>query len=139
MMKFLGLDGKTYSADVRQNQYPMRTEAACKSKIQYRCGQILKEAFPMVPILEEFILPKHRLAFDFFLPTLGIALEVHGRQHDEFVPFFHGTKKNFASGQQRDQNKEMLCEINSWKLYIVRSEDELHAIIGSNNGSTTKK
>lgn len=139
MMKFLGLDGKTYKADVRQNTYPMRTEAACKSGLQYRCGQIIKDMYPMVPILEEFQLPNHRLIFDFFLPTLGIALEVQGRQHDEYVPFFHTSKANFIKSQKRDENKERICEINNWKLYIVRSEEDLRKYLGLTNGSSTNE
>lgn len=130
MYNFIGLDGKKYQLDNRPASYPLRSEAACKSKLQYRCGQILKNYLGMAPILEEVPIPGHNFIIDFFMPTLGIALEVHGEQHDKYVPYFHKSKANFIASKNRDENKKTWCEINKISFYEIRSEKELRSLLG---------
>lgn len=128
-MKIIGLDGKQYQLDIRQSSYPIRSEAACKSKFQFECGQILKEKFPHDVILEEVHVPRQGIILDFFLPTRKLVIESHGRQHDKFVQHFHGNIKNFKKSQSQDKKKEEWCNMNNIQYIAVRSVDELLEII----------
>lgn len=123
-MKYLGLDRKTYSLTVDPKKNPLRNEHASKSKIQYRCGQILLQHFPFSPLLEEVYIDSEGFYFDFFLPYQRIVVEVQGRQHEQQVAFFQ-TKKDFLNQQNRDNKKAEWCEINNFKLYRVKTEEEL--------------
>jgi len=134
-MKFIGLDGKTYNLDVRQSRHPMRAEAACKSKLQYRCGQILRKHFRVDPILEELHIDGHGFYFDFFIPTHGIAVEINGDQHDEYNSFFYKNKRSFLEAKERDSRKESLCEMNGWALLVAKSEDDLRYLLNIPNDS----
>jgi hypothetical protein len=129
-MKFIGLDGKEYHLDVRRSQFPMRSEAGCKSKIQYRCGQLIKKKFNLDPILEEVSLSGHKLSFDFFIPTHKIAFEIDGSQHQEYNTFFYKNKREFLNAQKRDDDKQQICDANGWTLIRVASEEELCEILG---------
>jgi len=125
MIVFQGLDNKTYKLDVRESKYPLRSIEGCKSKLQFECGQLIKNKFPLTPLLEEVRIPNHNLIFDFFLPTFKIAFEIDGNQHKEYIPFFHKSKRNFIQSQYRDDDKERLCQINNWEFIRVSSLEEL--------------
>ena len=71
------------------------------------------------------------IIFDFFLPTVGMAFEIDGAQHKKYVPFFHKTKSKFRASQHRDNDKQCLCEINSWTLYRVSSVQEMETLLKS--------
>lgn len=137
MLVVLGLDGKPFKMDIRTTSFPIRSEKACKSRLQYECGRILKKHFGMSPLLEEVSVPNHRFYLDFFLPNQKIVVEVHGRQHDEFVPFFHKTKADFKEHQNRDERKKLWCEINDFSFYEVRSPEELKKLLGIDDESPT--
>lgn len=110
--------------DTKQSSYPMKSEASCRSKKQYKVGQILKARYPLDPILEDITIPGTRLSLDFFLPQRNLAVEVQGEQHNEFNPFFHDTKSDFHAQQNRDLEKRLFCELNNITLLEFTSEDE---------------
>lgn len=129
MKTLLGLDGKELKISLKPSSFPMRNETASKSKIQFACGQILKNKFPFSTILEEVRIPKHNLILDFYMPVEQIALEVNGRQHTEYVSFFHKDKHAFGQSQIRDAQKEEWCRINNITLLVVESPEELESIL----------
>lgn len=129
-MKVLDLNRKPYQLDARASIYPMRSESACKSKIQYSCGQLLKDRFPNDIILEEIYVAPAKCYIDFFIPNRKMAFEIHGRQHDEFVPHFHKSEKGFKHAQTKDAGKALFCQINGIELYVVRSVEEMREVLG---------
>jgi hypothetical protein len=133
-MKIIGLDGHIYHIDIRSSRYKLRSRERSKSHLQFSCGQILREKFPLSPLLEEVYLTQQKLYFDFLLPTLKLVFEINGRQHDTYIPFFHKNKKNFFSSKQRDSNKQILCEINNFALYNITDEEELKRILNNYDG-----
>jgi hypothetical protein len=135
VLNVIGLNGKTFKMDVRASSYPMRTEEACKSKLQFRCGQLIKKCYGMVPILEEVFVPNHGFYLDFFLPNHKIVFEIHGAQHDTYTPYFHKSKANFAASKNRDSNKKLWCEMNDFTFYEIRTEKELKELLGLNDES----
>jgi hypothetical protein len=136
MLTVLGLDGKTYKMDINTSSFPMRNNLACKSKLQFECGKVLKSYYGMSPILEEVSVPGHRFFLDFFLPTQKIVYEIHGIQHDKYVPFFHKSKANFMQSKIRDNDKKYWCEINDISFYEVRSVEELEIQLGLKDAPT---
>ncbi len=118
------LSGREFNLDIRPSQHPMKSEGACRSKIQFQVGQRLKELYPRDVILEEVYLPDG-FYLDFFIPSRRIAIEVQGRQHDEFVPHFHGSKADFFKSKVRDNNKAKWCQINEIELKAITAVDEL--------------
>lgn len=124
-MKLIGLDNKVYQLDLRATQYPMRSEIACRSNLQYKCGRILKQFFPFDLILEDFAVPGHGFYFDFFLPKQKLVVEIQGEQHSQYVPFFHKSEKNFKSSLIRDMKKIKLCERNDIIIITAETPKEL--------------
>ena len=135
-MRVHGLDGKNTSWDLRESKFPMRSQGACKSKIQFACGQILKQQFPLDLILEEVTVPGEQMYLDFFLPNRRIAVEVQGQQHFDYSPFFHQSQKNFKASVARDQRKQRWCDINDIRLICVTSVNELKTELGIDDAAT---
>ena len=57
--------------------------------------------------------------FDIWIPSLNIAIEYQGAQHDRPVDFFGG-KEAFKRNRERDKRKKSLCIENDVKLIEVR-------------------
>lgn len=123
-MKAKSLNGKDIVIEHRPSQYPMRNEHGCRSKLQYTTGQHLKTLYPYDPILEDVPIPDSKFYFDFWLPKRKIAVEIQGRQHQEFVPFFHKTQAGFKQHQERDIRKQDFCKANGIKLIQIYTEDD---------------
>jgi hypothetical protein len=128
-MKFVCLDGSTVNQDISPRLYPAREISGPQTAGRER----IKREYGDQTILEEFTIPKSRLRIDFFLPNLMVAIEVHGRQHFEFVKHFHGqhfefvkhfhgTRKKFVQAQQRDLQKAKWCGLNGIQLVIWNDE-----------------
>lgn len=89
------------------------------------CNQVigvLKQAFPCAKIrTEEYVLFRgQRLFLDIFMPQFGLVIEVHGRQHDEFVEHFHGDARGFRESKWRDSLKEEWIAENGYTLVALR-------------------
>ncbi len=125
MINIIGLDGKRYKMDVNPLKYPLRERATCKSGIQYECGQLLKAAYPYLVILEEVYVTDHNFYLDFFLPFTRQVFEIHGEQHDKYVPYFHKSIKNYNMSKARDARKKEFCEANSFEFTEIRSVQEM--------------
>lgn len=66
--------------------------------------------------------------FDIWIPSLNVAIEYQGVQHDKPVEFFGG-EKAFESNKERDARKKRLCEANQVKLIEVRKGYDLKSLI----------
>ena len=124
-MKVYGLNGKEYNLNLQKYKV-YRDDPKKKSKYHIRARKVLSELFSGYNILEEVKLPgstaSHRrsvLYLDFFIPNLMLAVEVHGRQHYEFVPYFHKSKAGFIKSLARDGDKKDWCEANDIKLIVL--------------------
>jgi very-short-patch-repair endonuclease len=94
----------------------LRTEGKSKSQFQYRIGQELAKKYPHDTIFEEVRIPKEEFILDFFIPSLSLVVECHGRQHTKHIKHFHKTKKDFHNQQDVDQRKRDWCELNGFLL-----------------------
>lgn len=126
-MKIKSLSGRNHVLTFSSG---LRSEAACKSKFQYACGQLLKKKYPFDNIYEEVSIPEDRLVIDFFIPSRKIAVECQGAQHSKHVRFFHNTLEAFHRAQARDNDKKLWCDLNNIILLQVDSVKELEEALG---------
>lgn len=119
-MKVKGLDGRSYSLDLTGHT---PAQDAGGSGPHMRARVLLAELFPCTVRAEEVYVPDIGLFLDFFLPSYKLVVEADGKQHREFVPFFHQNELNYFRSNLRDQKKDDWCDINQFRL--VRLDDSL--------------
>ena len=66
---------------------------------------------------------RSNVSWDFWIPHQSVAFEFHGRQHDEYVKFFHGTKAGFRKQKASDAKKKAIADLNDVTLIIIREND----------------
>jgi len=128
-LKFTDTRGREHSIDIRPSRWQRKAVGEGRGKFQSLVGDILAELYPNDVICEEFPCSGDNLALDFFLPRKNIAVEVQGRQHHEFVAFFHGDKEGFTRQRGRDSRKSEWCDINGIRLIKIDTGEERENII----------
>ena len=139
-MKAVGFDGRQRNWNLNGKKPKKNSTRAC-SNLHVRARHILNELFPTYRVLEEVKLPGAQtstrqagLYADFFILEKMLIVEVNGRQHYEFVPFYHKTKKDFYKGKVRDRDKREWCEINDITIVSLKytdTDDEWREAINS--------
>ena len=105
------------------------------SKLQRYTGQELRRRFAKYGIVENtrpdwLISSKgERLELDFYLERLGIAVEVQGRQHFEFVPVFHVSEWDFQEQVRRDREKLAICQRAGINLLYVCKRSDIELVL----------
>jgi very-short-patch-repair endonuclease len=132
-MKVVGINGKEYVWNLTGYDV-FNDDAKKRSKYHIRARKLLKELFHSYRILEEVKLPgstelhrKSVLYLDFYVPSITLAVEVHGQQHYEFSPFFYRSRADFLKAKARDEDKITWCELNGITLITLKyteSDDE---------------
>lgn len=126
MKKVIGLNERVYSWNL--SKYAVLNDSTRpRSKYHKLARSLIKEIFGSYIILEEPPMPgsgTKMLYLDFFVPSLDLAVEVHGEQHYNFIPFFHENRKSFLKAQYRDNNKILWCEKNNIDLVILKYSDD---------------
>ena len=89
------------------------------------CDQVIetfKQVFPEISIkTEEHVEFKgQRLFLDIWVPQFNLVIEVHGRQHDQFVKHFHGDAAGFHASKKRDSLKEEWAIENNYTFVPLR-------------------
>ena len=107
-------------------QHLIKWDGPCRSKIQERVKALLRPYWFADIVFEEFPVIGTRLTIDFYNSNKKIALEVDGSQHYKFNKFFHNNSRQKFLGQiQRDEKKELFCEINNIRLVRILDIDNL--------------
>jgi very-short-patch-repair endonuclease len=96
------------------------------SDIQEKCYKLLRLLFPLQKIEQNYYVKYRggRFYIDFYLPLLGLAIEVDGKQHYERVKHFHRTTFDFQASLYRDRRKEEWA-IENGIVLIRLTEEEL--------------
>lgn len=130
-MKVTGLDGKERSWNLSRYR-TSKNSSRFRSQYHIKTRKLLRKIYPHDKILEEVSLPgsgtetrKSTLFADFFIPNRSLIVEVHGRQHYEYVPFYHKKKINFYKAQARDRDKLEWCCINDIRIVVLKYSDNL--------------
>ena len=102
-MRAIGFDGRERTWNVSKHVV-YGDDKRPRSKLHISARKLLRQIFPYDTILEEVPLPgshkpsrKSTLFVDFLIPSESLAVEVHGRQHFEFVAHFMVTRRAFVS------------------------------------------
>ncbi len=116
-------EGRDYSLSFA-GKVPTGGDETHRSGPHLRARALLARLFPMDVRAEEVELPGTGLTADFVLPQRRLVVEIDGRQHREFVPFFHGTYLEFLASRGRDRRKAGWCESNDFRLVRLSDEDD---------------
>jgi hypothetical protein len=123
-MKFKTLNGKIRTIRNVRN-YLIDWDGGCRSKFQSSVKAFLRKYWEKDVVFEELKVVGTRLSLDIYNANRKIAVEVQGRQHLKFVPFFHGTRLGYLDQLKRDEKKLEFCEMNGIKLVEIYPDDEI--------------
>lgn len=104
------------------------------SKIQKAVSRYLSRNFSKYTIREntrpEWMLDDtgQRLELDFFIEELNLAIEVQGKQHYQYVEYFHGSESGFADQQNRDWKKYQACLNRGITFVEIASESDIQGL-----------
>ena len=76
------------------------------------------------PIWAESV-KKVLLEYDIYIKTRNILIEYNGRQHYEYVPFFHSSYKEFLQQKRRDSKKKWLARKQGVQLIIIKYNEPI--------------
>jgi len=95
------------------------------SKIADEVLAFIKENLGLYTIKYEYFVFYRgvRLFFDFYLPELGLLVEVQGEQHDAFVEHFHIDNAGYMAYKKRDRFKREWAEQEGLLLLELRKQD----------------
>ena len=65
------------------------------------------------------------LELDIYIPELKLAFEYNGKQHFEWIKYFHPTKEDFEKQQYRDRCKKRICKIKGITLIKIKYDERL--------------
>ena len=113
----LMLDKRSPNSPSQRSRKESSGEIECKRVLE----SIFQQPFPKArpDFLSNDITGGNNLELDCFNRDLSIAVEYNGRQHYEYIPYFHKTKDAFYNQKYRDAMKKRLCEENGISLIIV--------------------
>lgn len=124
-MRFKTLNGALKRVQ-KPHRYKIDWDAPSRSKIQFRVKKILEKLWASHVVFEEFPVAGTKMTLDFYNANKKIAIEVQGKQHVKYTPFFHGENKaNYISQLRRDHQKREYCDKNSIRLVEIHDGDDL--------------
>lgn len=124
-MKFKTLNGKERLLK-NAKKYIINWEAKSKSNIQWNVKQLLLPYWRYDVVFEEMRIVGSRLSLDFYNANKKVAVEVQGKQHQTYNPYFHGSnRQNWLSQLKRDDLKLQFCLTNGIKLVEIYESDTL--------------
>ena len=124
-MKFKTLNGKERILR-NAKKYIINWESKSKSNIQWRVKQFLFPYWKHDVVFEELRVVGSRLSLDFYNANKKIAVEVQGKQHQTYNPYFHASnRQNWLSQLKRDDLKLQFCLTNGIKLVEIYETDTL--------------
>lgn len=118
-MKIIDLNGEQHVWSLTGHTIRPDTDRSIRSQYHLNARKLLLELYPTLTICEEVPITIRRgqtSYLDFYLPLRKMAVEVHGRQHFEYVPHFHHTLAAYAKARRRDEEKREFCDINNITL-----------------------
>jgi|TARA_R110001599_G_scaffold103857_3_gene264201 hypothetical protein len=111
----------------KSKKYLIDWSGSSRSKFQKSTKTFLKKYWEKHVVFEEFPIVGTRLSIDFYNANKKIAIEVQGRQHTQYVPFFHSKNKiNYINQLKRDADKLEFCKINNIKLIEIYESDTIN-------------
>jgi hypothetical protein len=132
LSRFVKRESKTFEKLFKKNRSTFK-RGKSESKGEALCRKICYEIFggrefkKIRPRQLRNNVTGHNLELDLYNDELKLAVEYNGKQHYEFVPFFHGNREAFLNQKYRDELKRMMCKGLGIRLieipYTVKLED----------------
>lgn len=107
------------------------------SKLQHLIYDLALELYPHYPVKYEYIIPELNQRIDIFIPSLGIALEIHGEQHYKYNSFFFKDELSWNKSILLDDTKSKYLREQGVKLVEIpfdtkiKTSKELKELIDS--------
>lgn len=120
-MRFKTLNGKLKDKNLKK--YLIDWNVDEKSKFQTSVKSFFCSYWKNDVCCSEFPVLGTKMTIDLVNFTRRIAVEVDGKQHDEFNKFFHKDRLNYLYQIKRDTDKEEWCKINNIMLIRIKPED----------------
>jgi len=100
--------------------------ASVDSKGETECRRVLSKIFnkPFLKCRPDFLRNpvtgnSFNLEIDCFEESMKLGVEYQGRQHYEYIEFFHKNKEHFLNQKYRDNMKKTMCKENKITLIEV--------------------
>jgi very-short-patch-repair endonuclease len=133
-MKFKTLNGKEKLIK-NSKKFLINWDAKSRSKVQWRVKQFLFSYWKHDIVFEELRVAGTRLSLDFYNANKKIAVEVQGKQHQQFNKFFHNNNRlNWLAQLKRDDLKMKFCLTNGILLVEIYEDEEINHEIFSKQG-----
>ena len=119
-----GLSGDDSLQNSLQNNSSSRGEQRCKEVME----RFFKKPFTKVrpQFLRNEVTGKH-LELDLYNEELNLSVEYNGRQHYDYVPYFHKNREAYHNQRYRDEMKKGKCKELGIRLievpYTVKERD----------------
>lgn len=65
------------------------------------------------------------LEYDVYIKNKNVLIEYNGRQHYEYVSFFHKTKKQYKQQRSRDTRKKRLAKKQGVQLIVFKFDEPI--------------
>lgn len=116
-MKFKNIYGREVSKSI--TPYLVKWDHQRGSVPQLNVKKFFEPYWSGHVVCEEFLVPGSRLRCDLLNFTRKIAVETHGRQHEQFVKHFHKTRSGFTRAFTRDLIKYKWLEANGFQVIEI--------------------
>ena len=121
-MRLYSTSGRLVNKNV--NKYLIDWEKKSRSKIQFKVKQFLKEYWENHIVYEEFPVYGTRLKVDILNASNRIAIEVQGKQHEQFNKHFHNNSRlKYLQSIKRDVKKSQWLEKNDFILVEIMQDE----------------
>ena len=125
-MRLFNINGREQKKNV--SKYVIDWNKKSRSKVQFTVKKFLEPFWNSQIVYEEFPVYGTRMSVDILNATRKIAIEVQGRQHNEFNKFFHSDSRlKYLESIKRDLKKAEWLEMNDFNLIEI-NEDEINQI-----------
>ena len=105
-------------------KFRVNWKAKCRSKIQFKVKSFMKKYWENHVVYEEFPVYGSRLKVDLLNATAKIAIEVQGKQHQEFNKHVHSNSRfKYLQSIKRDVKKSQWLEKNGFLLVEIMQDE----------------
>ena len=105
-------------------KYRVDWEASCRSKIQFKVKTFLRQYWENHIVYEEFPVYGTRLKVDLLNASNKIAIEVQGKQHEQFNKHFHSNSRlKYLQSIKRDVKKSQWLEKNDFTVVEIMQDE----------------
>jgi hypothetical protein len=120
-MKLRNLNGKLVWKTVRR--FLIDWDRPERSKFQFDVKKFLQKYWGGCVVYSEFPVYGSLLKIDIFNASRMVAVEVQGKQHQEYVKHFSGSRAGWLAQMKRDMLKVEFCDLNNITLLEILPED----------------